>query len=207
MSPVTTSETDYRDLVSSSSDFDPTNYEETIAAFCARTVVLDTLGTQMAAAITGTPQIAAGVQAVHAAGLECHPVDVLLFTAGILDEDAETPTSRDLVSFTRSFAGVSPSLRLGALLTHGLTAPVPGFSGVNVADLSERLTQAWDTQRTLGLHLENLASLPQPYTLLRALRMLLVEQTPAAAAVAAGLARPHITWCLQAYQAALRLAS
>lgn len=182
-------------LSGTTADFRPDDYEDVLAAFCARTYLLDKYPEGPWAAVTD-PRVTDAVRAT----------DRPVFPAAVLFA-ADTPdTAGDLPVFCDRFRDVSPTLRLGALCTSGLGATHPGFSDVDDGDLAARLTAAWDTQQTLGLNLENMAHAGSyPYTLERAVRLLTVPPTPAAAQRAADLARPHIDWACRAYLTALDL--
>lgn len=203
MSPITESGVDYSSLTSPLCSFDPARYDEALAGFCARTYLLGVYPDLTSDVVHGTPGLTAALQYARAAGLTPHPLEIMFYAYTSGHPEETDPTPAELVSFTRNFASVDPSIRLGALLTEGVSATPPRYSEVNTGDLNARMIAAFDTQQDAGIALGNMTILPAPHSLDRALRLLTVGQTPQGAEVAPRLARPHIRWCLDVYQSAL----
>lgn len=196
----------HHQLLDTPARFEPTNFEEVLAAFTARAYLGDKL--DASEVLSGMSPL---TEALLESGGPVSPTGALFFA----EESArsETLDPQVLSAFEQYFIGVSPSIRLGALLCEGVGAPVPHYSEIDARELENHLARMWVRSQDLGLDLANMATLAVAdldaggdgiYTLDRALRLLLVPATPAAGEVGPVLAREHMRWCVTAYQFACR---
>lgn len=198
----------YRDTASTVPvRFDPTDRENALSAFCARAVLMDGYGED--SPTKGSKRLLAAVEELAARGVPVRPeAYMVLASRYTADGDEKEWTAADLLSFERRFAGVGPTLALGALLTDGLYAPRLPVAGPHVDEVALRLLESGDQERDLGLDLANMATLylrDGEVSLIGAMDILTLPPRDTARPMIRQLAIPHIRWCLTAYQAARQM--
>src|SRR5699024_5493238 len=170
--------------------FDPRAREDALAGFTLRTLLYGGIDLTT---VAGDARVAQMLTLCRERGLSPSPLTVMYLAA---DADGTAERAAD---FEDRFAEVSASITLGALLEAGLDADAPHYGAVHTDDLRERMADSLAMEKERGLSLENMASLPVPYSLLRSLRMLLVPPTTEAADAAPPVAAAHVRWCVAAY--------
>lgn len=176
-------------------DFDPTDRETVVAAFALRTALLNLTSCEH-------PIFRPSLRMTAALNVLRGTVPSALTLAFFAASPPEHGDIEALVSFEDRFIGVGPSLRVGALLAAGLSAPAPTYSRVHTVDVAERLAEFDAAEQESDLHSANMALVAGPMNAARALRLLLVAPTVHAETYGPDVARPHIEWCITNYLAA-----
>lgn len=181
--------------------FQPDYAEEAAAAMVARYLFLQTIDDR--SVVDGTGAVHVALSAYRARGLRVRPAILLTWLAMSAAGVDTAGGAGDLVDFEERFAGVGPSLALGALLAGGTAAAAPPAGTVveGLDEAVEALARGTDGDAGAVLDLENMArafGTGDP-SLHQAAVCLTGPPSGTAATVLRQRAMEHGRWCIAAY--------